>query len=227
MGKAQFAEFLLSLVSGRQRAVEIVGDLLEQSTANSQSFWWMIVTTIAAFTWRWVLAIVLAAASSIFGVLHYHSHLQAYPEMLGISLRLSNFYFISGTCIWTVVVLNALRYEIKSKLSGVGLGVAGLLLLMAWLVPFRAASFIIVAVGIVYLAVCLSNRSLRGPFVSVAAAAVAYAGAFCLLMNLIIISSNSPTLIGIQFFGYWFLSFVVEATVFAYTRRISMLHLEI
>lgn len=218
MDKAQFAEFLLSLVSGRQRAVEIVGDLLEQSTAKSQPFWWMIVTTTAAFTWRWVVAIVLAAASSVFAALHYSSHLQAHPDLRGISLRPSNFYFLSGTCIWTVVVLNGLRYEIKSKLSGVGLGLVGLLLLLAWLMPFRAAFFIFTAAGIAYLAVCLSTRSMRGPLVSITASAIAYAGAFCLLMNLMI-SSSSPMLIGGQLCGYWFVSFVVEATVLAYTRR--------
>jgi len=200
--------------------MEIVGDLLEQEGTDRQSFWRLVFLTLVAFTWRWAAAIVLAIASTLLVIVRCSAHLKTYPGASSEALRWGLLCCVWGTCTWSVVVLNALRYGIKSKITSVGLGLTGLLFIMAWLGPYPSVPSITVVSVSAYSAACVCSRALRADFCTIASSVISYAGVFFLLMHLINTSSRSPFWIGTQFFGYWVLSFIVEATVLAYTRQV-------
>ena len=219
MAKDLMAEILLSAVCGHQRAKEIVGDLLEQESTGGQSFYTLMLATLLAFTWRWAVGIVLAAVSTFLAVERCAAYIQTFPSVSVVPSRLGILCCIWGTCLWSVVVLNALQYGVKNKVNGIGLGLAGFLFALAWLAPEPVAAYVIIAVVPTYSVICISRRSLRGAFAVVISSAISYAAAFWVLLHLLSVSSGSPLFIGIQFFGYWLLSFIVLAIVLAHTRQ--------
>ena len=63
MRKAEFAELALSLVTSHERAVSMVGDLLEESGASGAGrFWFLLAQTVVSEVWRQLAAAPLGAA---------------------------------------------------------------------------------------------------------------------------------------------------------------------
>jgi hypothetical protein len=219
MTRDSTAEILLSAVCGPKRAKEIVGDLLEQEGAEEQSFYTLMLATLVAFTWRWVAGIVLAGGSTVLAVERCAAHIQTFPSVSVVPLQAGILCCLWGTCLWSVVVLNTLRYGVKSKITDVGLGLASFLFVLACFARESLAADGVIAVGLMYLVICISRRSLRGALATVISSAASYAIVFWLLLHLVSVSSRSPILIGTQFFAYWFVSFIFQAVVLAYTRN--------
>src|SRR5580693_1535270 len=60
MYKAHLAEWLLARVSTRQRASEIIGDVLEQPNQSATAFWFTVMHIVVVLSWRWTLGLVAA-----------------------------------------------------------------------------------------------------------------------------------------------------------------------
>ena len=224
MDKGHFAEGVLTLLCGRQRASEIVGDLLEQQNAGSASFWWMLFRVVFAMSWRWPVAIITAAMSILFALVKYVAFFQGNQSLRGGMSPLSWGVecMLACACVWSVVVLNTFRFGFRNYINSAGIGMTVLLAVMACLELYPWVPWVMsiapVAV-LAYAGLCLSRRSLRAPFCCVVASAVSYAGAFYVFMHLMSRPPLSPRLLALEFFGYWSLSFILEAWVLSQTRR--------
>jgi hypothetical protein len=220
VARAQLAETLLRIFGGRERASEIVGDLLEQHGASAAAFWWAVLAIVFAMTWRWMAAIITAAVSMLFILTKYVAFFQRVSPYEKIPLTWGLAWMLAGLCAWSVVMLNVFRFGFRDRLSGVGFGMTMLLVASACFVWFPSAIYVAPVVVAIYVALCFGRRSLRAPFLCVLASALTYVGAFVFLMRFLRNpESGSPRLLAAEFFGFWFLSFVAEAWVLTRTRR--------
>jgi hypothetical protein len=218
--RAQLAETLLSVFGGRERASEIVGDLLEQHGSPTAAFWWAVLAILFAMTWRWMAAIITAALSTLFLLTKYVAFFQRVSPHEKIALTWGVAWMLAGLCALSVVMLNVFRFGVRDRLNGVGFGMAVLLVAGACFVWSPYAIYVAPVVVAMYVALCFGRRSLRAPFLCVLASALTYAGAFVFLMRFLRSpETNSPRLFVVESFGFWFLSFVAEAWVLTRTRR--------
>ena len=79
----------MTILCGRQRASEIVGDLLEQQNDGPASFWWMFLRVVFAMSWRWPVAIITAAMSILFALVRYVAFFQSTQSLPRGTIRLS------------------------------------------------------------------------------------------------------------------------------------------
>jgi hypothetical protein len=220
VARAQLAEALLNIFAGRERASEIVGDLLEQHGSGAAAFWWAVMAIVFAMTWRWMAAIITAAVSMLFILTKYVALFQPDPAHEKIPLTWGVAWMLAGLCAWSVVMLNVFRFGVRDRLNGVGFGVAVLFVASACFVRSPYSIYVAPVVVAMYVALCFDRRSLRAPFLCVLASALTYVGAFVFLMRFLRNpESSSPRLLAVEFFGFWFLSFVAEAWVLTRTRR--------
>ena len=216
MGKTYLAERVLRIVCGRPRATEVVGDLLEQGGVSQTELWWVVFRMMYAMSWRWLIAIVLAALTSLLAITRYVSaspqfHSE-FPEPLW--LRWGVGCMLAALCAWTATLLNAFQFGIRDRLTYVSAGFSGVCVALAfcgWSPHIRPiASLTLLA----FTSVCLSLRALRAAFVSLLLTAGAYAAVFVMTESWIRITKDaSRMLLVTQFFGYWFLSFLAAAWV--------------
>ncbi len=224
MDKAGFAELVLAPVCGRQKATEIVGDLLEHEAARRGSFWMALLSVLASSLWRWIAGIVLAGTSMLYGLVHYINAFQAKPSgAMNISWGIG--CALVATCVWSAVVLNALRYGLRCRTTLVGLGFTSVFVAAACLKALPSIPPITAAAALGYGALCITIRPLRASFVTLIAAAAAHGGLFFLLMKLIVRPPVSSAL-GIELPVGWFLSSIVEAIVLTWVRQFSLRRLQ-
>jgi hypothetical protein len=187
VARAQLAEALLNIFAGRERASEIVGDLLEQHGSSAAAFWWAVLAIVFAMTWRWMAAIITAALSTLFMFTKYIG-LFILPKYLAdfqyhsphetIALT-GRAWMLAGLCAWSVVMLNVFRFGVRDRLNGVGFGMTVLLVASACFVWSPYAIYVAPVVVAMYVALCFARRSLRAPFLCVLASALTYVGALC------------------------------------------------
>jgi hypothetical protein len=219
VARAQLAETLLTIFAGRERASEIVGDLLEQHGSSAAAFWWAVLAIVFAMTWRWMAAIITAAGSMLLVLMKYAFFMHGSTHEK-IALTWGMVWLLAGLCAWSVVMLNVFRFGVRDRLNGVGCGMAVLLVTSACFVWSPYASYVSPVVVGMYVALCFGRQSLRAPLLCVLASAITYAGTFCFLMRFLWSPErSSPRLLAVKFLGFWFLSFVTEAWVLTRTRR--------
>ena len=225
MHKAKLAELLLTMVFGRRRASEVVGDLLEQETGSKGSFLVSILSTLIFVTWRWGAAIAVAVISTLIALNLYGQHFSdAQHEMT--QPKWAMICVLVSSCIWSVVVLNAIGFGINSKLNRVGLGLSILLAIVACVKshPFVPGCAIFVVAGCI--ATCMARSSLRREFgtlvASTAAHAAVFSGIFFCLINSLSDPQTGIALIGMHFYSYWLLSLIFGAMTLVYTRRVFL-----
>jgi hypothetical protein len=109
VARAQLAETLLSVFGGRERASEIVGDLLEQHGSSAAGFWWAVLAIVFAKTWRWMAAIITAAVSMLFILRKYVALFQRVSAHEKVALTWGVAWMLAGLCVWSVVMLKRIR----------------------------------------------------------------------------------------------------------------------
>jgi hypothetical protein len=226
MDKAGLAEWILGCICGKQRASEIIGDLLEQESPSSIGFWWTVFLVLLALIWRWVAGIVAAAAFPFFGMVAYATFVASKVPVPLDNHAWSAWAFrimIAGACAWSVVALNAFRFGVQEDLTKVGASWAIVLTAVGCSIRLPFAQFVCPMVMLACIALCLLHRSFRRPFLCILSAAGSYAGMFALLVSLLSRPSTvSARVLIIELFGCWFASIVFEAWVLARTRRLLL-----
>lgn len=144
MHKGNFAEGILTPLCGRQRASEVVGDLLEERSAGAASFWWMLLRVVFAMSWRWPVAIITAALSILFALVKYIAFFQSTQSLPQGTIQLARGAdcMLACACVWSVVVLNTFRFGFRNKVNSVGVGFTLVLASMACLEGYPSVTHI-------------------------------------------------------------------------------------
>lgn len=171
MRREQFAEAILRVVAGRERAAAIVGDFSEEGEGRSSAwFWWNVARTAARLSLRPIFAFLAA-----FGIGIELSRLWNYRTLVRgltqIDRQVALLIFITSLCaVWSLVRYSwndvAARFLTVLAASGT-----------VWLAFRRAPAITIVIVAAVVLFMCHRREQTGGETkIIVTSILLAYAG---------------------------------------------------
>jgi hypothetical protein len=223
MHKARLAQWLLARVSTKQRASEIIGDILEQHNRSATAFWFTVMRIVVALSWRWMLGLVAAFFSWLIALALYRFFVASKhhaPLHFEAWMAWSNWLLIASFCLWTLTALTSFRYGIRDSLTRISVALSLILTIsacFAWL-PF--ATYFIAGVLTVSLSFLLLHHSLRQACFCILCASGALVLMFFFLagaMNLIV--SNRSTYHDLAGIPIWVVSICAEAWILARIRH--------
>jgi hypothetical protein len=217
MFRTELAESLLKHVCGHKRATEIVGDLLEDGKGPF-GVWFAVMQVLLRWSWRWIVGVVAAAASSVALMICLAKIFQ-----FGVALPTAspnNIWASATFSLSAVFVMNLCRFGLRDKVTGL----AAALMLLSGL-AFRESAAVptpYLGLGIfIVLGLLATNAATRKPLLITLGAAITYAGIFGLLTEVFLkafgLSSSTAIVIGLP--CCWLVSLLCEARVLAETRR--------
>ncbi len=179
MLRTHFAEYLLRGFVSRDRAEEIVGDLLESYGPSSRTgFWFALFGVMVRFAWRPVTALLIAAAVCVtceFALTAATARHFAFGPSRNLLLTFRSWWFAGKSAsLAALAVFALLRYGFRDPTSWVAALYAGLCTLYVytlWMPSLRIGFYVCSALT---LLLCLSGRMLRRSSLLVAVSLVGW-----------------------------------------------------
>jgi hypothetical protein len=192
MFRAKFAEYLLRGLVRRERAEEIVGDLMEtyESSATA-SFWFALLRVIARLGWRPITALFLAALVGLFSDFALTDH-AARRFLFGSSKDLplmfrSTLFAGQSAFLGALAAFAFFRYGFRDRSSWLGALYAGLCTLYVYALGMPSLRIEFYVGCAVVAMVSLSVDRLRRSSVVVAASLVSWNAASWILRSLFVV----------------------------------------
>ncbi len=203
----RIAESLLSLFTGPARAAAIMGDMTEMAQTRGKIYFWIAyIRSLGTFTWRIVLALVVAMAGRQIFVNSFHDYMAhtpaAWRDTTGYWLDLLNYSgpllaFITST-LWFVLPFAAVRYGRRDRFVRLTFAVAIGSTLAFLCIP--GASLLCAAATLALAAVAFASPIWRKPL-----AVLLWTGAVAFLAMFTVGSIN--TLIILYHHDWWYSHF--------------------
>ena len=181
MREKQFAQWLLQRVSTRDRASEMVGDLMEQYRDAPVRFNLAVAQLFVAHAWRWVAGIVVALFSMVIPVpafqhiatrrlllMHRRHEVITHHWMLWGSA----FLFIS-VCIWSLTAMSLFRYGVRDRLTQISGFLALVMTSAACFAWLPNATYVIPVVALLLILLLILHPNFRRPAICGACAVAA------------------------------------------------------
>jgi hypothetical protein len=190
MHRTSFAvvEHVLRLLTSKERATSIIGDLVEVAPQKGTGWVWLSISKILLFlAWRPVLGVIfgLYAGGWVFGSFQAQFFGVYAPHRLPHSW-IDAFGVITGATTGLIVVLPyaVLRYGVRDRLTVFAASWAGFLTLFLceWWRPAVVAVCIALALGFVVLSI--SKRGWLRPLISLLVIVAAWIGSWFAIMSL-------------------------------------------
>lgn len=143
MTQASLAERLLRCVTTRDRASELVGDLLESCPAGRLRFWLMIAGLLIAVSWRTPVSFLfalLAGVGSLIPFLKVVQYLMISQRLNTPWVSMASRYNDVGLLLWMVAAFCLLRFGLRDQLSLTSLALSSLAsttVCLSWLANAR------------------------------------------------------------------------------------------
>lgn len=137
MDNVRIAEWILAEASSKERAGEIVGDLLEQQK-SMPAFWASILRIVLAMQWRWLVAVPAAMFAVALALKPYADFVVAKEiafalripptqhgvQPMSLTLTIGKYLIIPAMCLWTVAALASIRYGLRGLVTRLSLFLA-------------------------------------------------------------------------------------------------------
>jgi hypothetical protein len=226
MDKAHLAQWLLSRASTKQRASEIIGDVLEQPNRSAVAFWFTVMRIFFVLSWRWMLGLAAAFCSFLITLAPYrffvgsrhHAPLHFEPWMVW-----ANWLLMTGCCMWTLAALTSFRYGIRDSLTRISVLLSLILTVCACFAWLPDAIYFIMGTLTVSLSFLLLHHSLRRLLFCILAASGALVATFVPLASVMnrIVTNPSPYH-DLAVIPIWVVSIGAEAWVLARARHLLL-----
>lgn len=222
MTDPRFAESVLSLACGRERAAEIVGDLLEQHPGQLEGVYLGVLRVLLATYWRnpaamgtWLLLLIPACAPFGFYVRSITDHHGDMSEIIWPSRCL-----LAWLCMLSTVVFSAFRLGFRNRVTQAGFGTLVILAMIACLVhtPHRLG----VAAGLCLLALAIvcSLRTMLVPLLCSLVSALSFGAVFNASLGLVSrLHDPAPGLVFGCMLACWLVSSAIELSVLSQAQR--------
>jgi uncharacterized membrane protein YwzB len=230
MPEKQLAQWLLQRVSSRERASEMIGDLLEQYRDAPVRFNLAVAQVFVAHAWRWAVGIVVAIFSLLIPIPLFN-HIATRRLLLAFQgnevithhwmLWASAFLFISIR-FWSLTALSLVRYGIRDRLTQISVFLALVTTSAACFAWLPHATYVIPVMALLLILLLILHPNFRRPAIC---GACAFGAAFAIFVVLGFALKYAPshriaTLYDPElFFVTWIGTVLVQAWVLARTRR--------
>jgi hypothetical protein len=189
MFRAKFAEYLLRSLVRRERAEEIVGDLMETyGSSATASFWFALLRVIARLGWWPMIALFFAAvvgALSDFGLTNHAARQFWFGSSKDSTLLFRSWWFAGKSAsLSTLAVFAFFRYGFRDRSSWLGALYAGLCALYVYALGMPSLRIEFYVGCTVVALMSLSANGLRRSSVVVAASLVSWMAASWILGSL-------------------------------------------
>ena len=177
MSNRNLAEFLLARAVGPTRASAICGDLLELAATRGRLWYWTAyIRTLVTFTWRGVLAFLVALVT--FSVLYRMNTMVLHPGSGGALLCravLPHPYVRTAIGyvtyqLWFLVPSAMVRYGVRDRFVQLGLAFALLASCAFYCIALPVLPLALAALALLTLAAFATSARWRGQAVALAAA---------------------------------------------------------
>jgi hypothetical protein len=217
MRRVQWSETVLAYLCGRQRASEVIGDLLEQHDSASLSFAFAVVGVAFALVWRSLAGAALAIVGSMFFVAQFTNYAAVHgylpTENSGWRYWSGNL-MLSAASVLSVAILNAMRTAWRDRVTYSAACVAGVLTISACLAWSNAAMYLVPSVLVVSLGSLLIESRTRMPVVCAAVTAMTFASLYAVAMMLVGLFMKATRLLAFLWHSKFTLSMFALAVLF-------------
>lgn len=190
MHSSSIAEWIVARFTDKQRAVSMVGDLVElEPQKGSVWFWLSLIRVVISLSWRRSLAFIVAPYAGLWMLGKLAAGLQnsylrhAPPGSWGVPGNLDLLPLI-GAFFWLMLLYTAIRYGVSDRVTQLVLAFAGMItaVVYAWGQPMALA--ICIALGVCVLTASATGREYRRAAMVLLVAGVTGLGGWLLAMFL-------------------------------------------
>ncbi len=213
MRRVQWLESVLACLCGRQRASEVIGDLLEQHDLASLSFASEVVGVAFALVWRSLAGAVLAMLAGMLFVTRFIDYAQVHgllPSQESGWQYWSVKLMMAAVCVLSTAILSAVQTAWRDRVTVTAASVAGMLTASACLAWSDAAAYLVPSFLVVGLGALLAMSRARMAAACVAVASITFAGLFVGAMQLMGFFPQVKIALMVTFFGGWFVSLLAS-----------------
>lgn len=217
MDRYSFAERLVRIAYGRRRAAEIVGDFLEEDS-GSLRFLLSVAQVMFASSWRWIVGILVASASSLALMVCFSI---AFLRRTGLPLGENAIWFTAGLCCCSVLAINVCTFGLRDRVTTAAAGLTAVLVGIAYASLFFQAPYLWWLAAATILVIGLLSEYTRKPVLVLSGAAISYAGVLAISTRVLVVwpGTNRPRALICSLICCWLAGFICESWVLARTRR--------
>jgi hypothetical protein len=190
MHSSSIAEWIVARFTDKQRAVSMVGDLVELEPQKGPLWFWLsLIRVVISLAWRRSLAFIVASYAGLWmlgklAAVLQNSYLRhAPPGTWGVPGDLQLLPIV-GAFLWMLLLYTAIRYGVRDRLTQLVLALAGMItaVVYGWGQPIALA--IGIALGVCVLAALAIGREYRRAVMVLLVAWLTGSGSWMLAMFL-------------------------------------------